>query len=228
MIDFHSHILPGIDDGSRDLEESIRLLDASAEQSVDTIIATPHFYANRTSPDKFLRKRNEVAKYLFCSLKKEHPRILLGAEVYFFEGIHRSEAIKELRIADTPLLLLEMPFSKWSDHMIDEVLLFNEERDVRIVLAHIERSAKYQKKGVLEEMIRHGVLLQSNAEFFISRKTRRKALKMLNDGMIHFLGSDCHNSDSRPQNIGEAYELIGETGRRVIDRNAVLQGLTSV
>ncbi len=225
MTDIHSHVLPGVDDGSRSVGESLKMLDAAVDQSVDTIAATPHFYAHVDSPDVFLKRRNDACELLKNAVTERHPKILLGAEVYFFEGIHRSEAIMDFRIEGTNLLLIEMPFSRWTDHMINEILLLNEERDCQVVLAHIERYLTYQKKSVLEELIARGILIQSNAEFFISKKTRRKALKLLRQKKIHFLGSDCHNTDSRPQNVGEAYEIIGSEGRDFIGLNAERHGL---
>lgn len=228
MIDFHSHILPGVDDGSHDVEESLKLLDASAEQAVDIILATPHFYAQMTSPEKFFKRRNEAAKNLSNFVRPYHPEIVLGAEVYYFEGIHRSDAIKDFRIGDTSLLLLEMPFSRWTDHIIREVLSLNSEKDITVVLAHIERYFKYQKKGLVDELIKQGILIQSNAEFLISRKTRKRALKMLLSGQIHFIGSDCHNNSSRPQNIGRAFDIIGEEGKKIIQNNSVKYGILRI
>ena len=61
-IDFHSHILPGIDDGSRSVEESVELLDMMAADGVDIVCATPHFYMHEISIEKFIKRRNEAWK----------------------------------------------------------------------------------------------------------------------------------------------------------------------
>lgn len=62
MIDFHSHILPGVDDGSKNVEMSLEMLRASAAQGVTDICLTPHFYAERNTPEKFLEKRRRAAE----------------------------------------------------------------------------------------------------------------------------------------------------------------------
>ena len=82
MIDIHSHILPGIDDGSQSVEESHALLALLREQGVETVVATPHFYADRNDPENFLRRRKEALARLDHG-ETEMPRILLGAEVAY-------------------------------------------------------------------------------------------------------------------------------------------------
>ena len=121
MIDFHSHFLPRMDDGSRSVEESLEMLRVSLDQGVDVMAATPHFYAFREDPDSFLERRAAA----FARLPLEdapHPKLLLGAEVYYFDGMSNSESLRRLTLEGTRYILIEMPFSRWSDHMVDEVL----------------------------------------------------------------------------------------------------------
>ena len=89
MIDLHSHILPGMDDGSQSPEETAALLGMLQKQGVTTLAATPHFYARET-PESFLQRREEAAAHLPCT---ESPAILLGAEVAYFAGMGSSEAL---------------------------------------------------------------------------------------------------------------------------------------
>lgn len=208
MLDFHSHILPGIDDGSRDQSESLQLLDNLRKQNVYRVIATPHFYAHQHTPDQFLERR--AASY--HSLEKydlqQFPKIHLGAEVLYFDGMSRTDETMALRIQGTELLLVEMPFCTWNKQCISEILSLNEREDCTVVLAHVERYLSFQKRTVLKELLERGIKMQANAEFFLSWKTKRYALKLLQNGVIHFLGSDCHNMDSRPPRIGEAMDYI--------------------
>ena len=208
MLDFHSHILPGIDDGSRDQSESLQLLDSLRKQNVHRVIATPHFYAHRHTPDQFLGARaasyNSLEKYDFS----QFPQMHLGAEVFYFDGMSRAEEMMDLRIQGTELLLVEMPFSTWNRKCINEILSLNEREDCTIVLAHIERYLSFQKQNVLNELLENRVKIQANAEYFLRWKTRHQAIEMLRHGMIHFLGSDCHNMNSRPPHIGEAMAYI--------------------
>ena len=114
MIDFHTHILPGIDDGSRDMDETIGLLREEIRQGVRTIVATPHFYANRISVEGFLHRREQSVQSLGAVLSRGEeifdcngkageggavvPQILTGAEVYFFPGMGRAEKLRNLCI----------------------------------------------------------------------------------------------------------------------------------
>ena len=100
MIDFHTHILPGIDDGSRDIEMTAKMLEMEREQGVTYIYATPHFYAHRRSVQSFLDRR-EGALLQVRELLARHPElpeISAGAEVYYFTGMGRAEQLPELCI----------------------------------------------------------------------------------------------------------------------------------
>lgn len=208
LTDCHSHFLPCIDDGASSIEESIKLLEASAEQGVGTMIATPHFYADANTLECFIGKRQQAWESIRDILPAGSPKILLGAEVYYFDGISSIREIDNLRIADTGVLLLEMPFMQWTGRMISEILELHERNNMIVMLAHIERYIAFQKSDTIDMLHRHGVVIQSNAEFFVERKTRRKALKMFKKGEIDVLGSDCHNTHTRPQEIGTAVDII--------------------
>ena len=88
-IDWHSHILPGIDDGSRNVEESISLLNSQMAQGVKVAIATPHFYANDESVESFVDKRSKAFELLKAEVPETSLEIRLGAEVKYYEGISR-------------------------------------------------------------------------------------------------------------------------------------------
>ena len=120
MIDFHTHILPGIDDGSRSTDESIQMLRAMPE--VTHVVATPHFYAWENTPERFLRRRTAAWEQLRERLDDTAPDIRLGAEVCYFEGICRSDELHSLCIEGTNMLLLEMPFEKWSSRALHDLL----------------------------------------------------------------------------------------------------------
>lgn len=216
ILDFHSHILPAIDDGSSDLETSLAMLEALAAQGVKRVVATPHFDASLYSPDEFLRRRDNAEKKLREAVENRGdatlPRLYIGAEVAYFSGMSKSEAIKSLCIGETELMLLEMPFFAWSESAVDEVLRIREETGITPVLAHVERYFSFQKKGVLESLLYEGIPFQVNAEAFISLTTRRRALKMLSEGDIAFLGSDCHGILSRAPNFDKAFEVVKKKG----------------
>lgn len=221
MIDFHSHFLPGIDDGSDSVETSLSMLAMWRDQGFSLVCATPHFYADRNSPARFLAKRQAAYDAVCTALEKlggVWPEILLGAEVRFFDGISAAEDLDKLCLEGTNLLLLEMPFTRWTDRMVGEVSDISR-RGLLPVAAHIERYMDLQPRKLLDSFMEGNILIQCNAEFFLSRRTSRKALRMLRDGRIHFLGSDAHNTSSRAPNLGPALELIRKKlDGRVMDR----------
>ena len=213
MLDFHSHLIPGVDDGSKDTAMSIAMLDMWKEQGFSHVCATPHFYADMASPTGFIERRNEAYNSLMTALNStpggasSYPSILLGAEVYYFRGMSTCEDIAKLCLQNTKLILVEMPFSKWSDYMIREVAELSS-MGLIPVAAHIERYMSIQGTKKIDELLDTGVLVQCNAEFFLSAMTRRKALRMVSSHIIDFLGSDAHNPAGRAPNLGEAINLI--------------------
>lgn len=208
MTDFHSHILPGVDDGSADVAESLALLTRLAQQGVDTVAATPHYHANHESVADFTARRAQAFARLREQLPPGLPTIKLGAEVRFYSGIGRLSDIKQLCLQDSNLLLLEMPRGKWTEFTLRELIELAGSRGVQLVLAHVERYWKEQPRRVWERLLANEILMQVNADFFISGVTRRKALTLLKNHSIHFLGSDCHNLTVRPPRIGEAMAVI--------------------
>lgn len=208
MIDFHSHILPGIDDGSHNAEESIELLKLLHTQGVTSVVATPHFYANEQSVEVFLQRRSKAYDRLLEQCAEDVPQIRLGAEVLYYNGISRLEGLEKLCIDGTSVLLLEMPFTRWSSTVLREVLEMANNMGLTIVLAHIERYMRFQRSGVFEELMRNGVRMQVNASYFVEHMTRRAALRQLRTGQIHLLGSDCHGIENRPPRLDAAAAVI--------------------
>lgn len=211
MTDFHTHILPGMDDGSRSAEESLTMLQMAAAQGVERVAVTPHFDAERESPDEFLLRRDRAEALLqeATAGRRALPQVCAGAEVRYFEGFSSAESISRLKIQGTDLLLLEMPFVPWTERMFREIRQAQASLSCTILLAHIERYLRYQEgRKFWERLEETGALIQANAEFFLSRSGRRKALRMLESGRIHLLGSDCHHSIKRPPNMADAINVI--------------------
>jgi len=208
MIDFHSHILPGIDDGSRSVEESLEMLDRLSKQGISKVIATPHFYADNESVAEFLARRKVAYDALSNELKPDMPEILLGAEVKYYQGISHLENLKDLRIENSDLLLLEMPDCRWTEYTAKELAELSNYGSTTVVLAHIERYFEFQDIQVFDKLLQYGILMQVNASFFLELLTRRKALKMLKNHTVQLIGSDCHGVNRRPPRIGEAIDRI--------------------
>ena len=210
MIDFHSHILPGIDDGSQCVADSLEMLHRLREQGVDTVALTPHFYANRNAVEQFLVRRNRAIQQLCEALDDDAPRLLRGAEVLYYRGISHLEQLTQLCLEGTNLLLLEMPFSHWSEYEVREVCEMAAGGEVTVLLAHMERYLAFQSNKTWDRLLKYGVLMQSNAEFFLTPVLRRRALQLLRQDRIHVLGTDTHNLTTRAPHMDAAMSYIGK------------------
>ena len=208
MIDFHSHVLPNVDDGSRSVEESIQLLKMLAKQGATTVCATPHFVAVDESPDAFFEKRQKALDRLLPHLTDDMPKIRVGAEVLYYSGISKLEGLSRFCIEGTRFLLLEMPFSVWNEHIVREVLELSRSGEFHLILAHVERYLPDMPRDLFKQLLEYDVIMQSNASFFLGFLSKYKALKMMRDGEIHLIGSDCHNMRSRQPRLDEARAVI--------------------
>lgn len=208
MIDWHSHILPGMDDGSKDVAESLAMLQMHLNQQVSTVIATPHFYANDEAVAAFVERRAKAYETLKEQLPENAPRILLGAEVRYYQGISRMENLKDLRIEGSKLLLLEMPMMVWTEYMVRELIELSGKSGVQLVLAHVERYLRFQKQSVWNRIAESGILMQVNGSFLTAMASKRKALSLLQEGMVQFIGSDCHNLTDRSPQLEKAFQVI--------------------
>ncbi|MBR3929299.1 MAG: hypothetical protein IKJ65_09885 [Clostridia bacterium] len=181
-----------------------------SKQGVDLVVLTPHFYAHRDSPARFLKRRKQAVAELKQHItgRSKIPTVITGAEVAYFRGMSRVEDIERLRIRNTDAMLVEMPFCRWDRNMIDDLFFLKESRGVRPILAHIERYIYYQPLGTVRMLCEAGIWIQASASFFTSWKTAWLAMRMLKKRKIHFIGSDCHNTTDRPPNMGEAISRI--------------------
>lgn len=209
MTDLHMHVLPGMDDGSRDVGTSIAMLERSGAYGVDTVAATSHFYAQENDISRFLVRRQAACERLLEAMdgREDLPTLRLGAEVLYFSGMSAVDTLDRLCLEGTKLLLLEMPFSPWTDRTLREVELL-QRGGIQVAAAHVERYLRIQPRRTMEAFLDLGVLVQCNGSFFLSRRTAHRALGMLQQGRIHFLGSDAHDMRTRPPALGKALERI--------------------
>lgn len=195
-----------MDDGSHDLNESLALVGMQRSQGIDTIVATPHFYANDESVDSFLERRERAYDKLISALPREDLDLRLGAEVRYYPGISRMSGLSRLRIDGKGILLVEMPMSHWGRSALDELSELSRHGD--LMLAHVDRYFKFESMDVWRELHNAGIMMQLNADAFASLATRHKAISFLKNGFCQVVGSDCHNLTTRPPMIDIAYTMI--------------------
>ncbi|MCD7743876.1 MAG: capsular polysaccharide biosynthesis protein [Lachnospiraceae bacterium] len=209
IIDFHSHILPGIDDGSADVDTSLQMLSISQSQGVDRIVASSHFYAEKEGVDAYLQRRQSAYEALMAARTDAAPEIIPGAEVYFFTGISQAEATVQLCIEGTNLMLLEMPFATWSSSVIDEVQALIQKRGIRIIIAHLELYLHIPGNSPwIDRLLELPVIVQINAGSLLDWRTRRPLITMFKNGTAHLLGSDCHDLHRRSPNLAKGRAVL--------------------
>lgn len=222
IVDFHSHVLPGIDDGSRNIEETMLLMETEHGQGVGQIVATPHFYAQEDPVEEFLvRRQNALGLVREAAAGREDvPGLFLGAEAYYFPGMGKAEMLPKLCIEGTRAILVEMPFCQWNSSIAGDIENMIEKQGLAVVLAHVERYYGFQKdRAPWDEIMDMPVHIQMNGGCFLDWRRRRIASKLLKEGREILLGSDCHNTKTRPPNLEEARTLIlKKFGQNTLDR----------
>lgn len=186
---------------------SLQMLRMEAEQGIETVVLTPHFYAHRDTPDAFLARRQAAETALQEAMKKESglPRIVVGAEVAYYRGMSESEELRRLCIGDTDYILIELPAPPWKEQVYAELQGIVEKQRLMPVIAHIDRYLpRFGADRIVERLMKHPMMIQANARFFTSRRSAKTAARMLRAEKIHLLGSDCHNLDGRAPDLGGA------------------------
>lgn len=214
MIDLHSHILPGLDDGPDSLEEAVEVARESVAGGVTAIAATPHVRADYpTRADEM--ERGVVG--LRAELERLHVRldVLLGGEIDL-EWLPRleQEELDRFTLAQTGrYLLLEFPYSGWP-LALESVILSLRKRGITPVLAHPERNPDVQIDPMrLEMAVSAGAIVQATASSLtghVGRGARRTVKRLLAEGLVHLLASDAHGLALRMPRLAEAAEDVGD------------------
>lgn len=220
VIDFHTHILPHMDDGSRSTAMSGEMLRQMQAAGVDAVAATPHYYRQREQIGDFLQRREAAFQHLLETIHEPCPRILCGAEVAFYFGMEEDPELQRLCFAGTDTILVEMPAEPWSDYEVNAIASLCYDRRLSVVLAHYERFERHQRSsGAWARLLKLPVKVQLNAGSLLPLLGRGKWLELLRSGQAHLLGSDCHNMDKRPPNLDKARQLIvHKLGAQVLQR----------
>ena len=216
IIDFHAHILPRLDHGSRSSQVSLAQLQLMSQAGVDTVCATSHFYPQEILVDDFLEARAaSLARLLEISQNKPRPKIILGAEVLICEGLDRMEGLEKLCLEGTDILLLEMPFSAgaWSDRLYRTVAEISN-RGIRPVFAHVDR---YPYK-LVEALFDMGFQAQLNAVCLSQLLKPKHLMRWIEEGKIIALGSDLHGDNAKAyEPFTKVCGSLGDQAQRIME-----------
>lgn len=195
LFDMHSHILPAVDDGAKNTDDSLILINKLRRAGITDICLTPHYYTHKESLRDFIDRRNKAYAEL-SSYVSDDVTLHLGAEVYVTKYLFSNEDdLKSVCYNGTKYMLTEFPYSSTfeGESMVFVNKLINN-YGITPVLAHVERYPHLLKHlSVLEELIDMGVIIQSNACSFSEFPLKLRLTKMLKNGYIHIFGSDAHS-----------------------------------
>ena len=215
MIDLHTHILPKMDDGASSSDLSLEMLRMEAEQGVDTVVLTPHFYREKEDPSSFLQRRassfyrlKDRISELSDKEKERLPELFLGAEVAWVPNMDEWSELSQLCLGDSSFLLLELPFYPWSSKMIDQIYDLMSKTGITPIIAHLECYAKLQRWSSIQEILALGIPIQLSTSVFFTIGGRRLAKQLLRHGTGFLLASDCHNTTTRPPNLGNTMAVL--------------------
>lgn len=225
MIDFHTHILPGLDDGAQDVETSLKMLRVCAETGIDTVVASPHCHL--TDQDEipyFLEYRDESYKKLKAAISasgEKYPEIVLAAEVRIYDGFSKFENLDSLKITGTDYIILEMPYEPWKYDIFDEIFNITQ-RGFKPIMAHLDRFL--DQEYLFHELYSMDLLYQINSCAFLDKPTRKMMVNLMENQAVHIIGSDAHNLTDRKPDVAKACEVIskkfGEEYVNILEDNA--------
>ncbi len=223
MIDIHSHILYGIDDGAKTKAESMAILRQAASNRVTDIILTPHYIK-----DSKYTVNNKDKQQLLTELQKEIKKEQLNINLYLGNEVYIDEDLIPLLKKDISTLnngkyiLIELPLSQKCD-ILEEVITELMEYDLTPIIAHPERYLAYYKEyDFFENLVNKGCLFQSNISSIYGkygRKSKKMIKELLKRNLIHFLASDIHHeqSDLYTKDIQKDLLKITKSAKKVED-----------
>ena len=207
MIDLHSHILPGIDDGPEHLEGSVALARAAAQEGIETLAATPHVNSRFQLGAGDLERLPGLLDEVNAELARQGLvlEVVKGAEISLSRlgGLQQSE-LEALCLGHGDCLLVESPYATVVP-LIEEMLFSVQAKGFRPVLAHPERCPAFQKQPArVARLVEMGAFCLVNAGSVagsFGRGPRRASLELLREGLVHAVSSDAHDHQHRPPRL---------------------------
>ena len=197
--DFHCHILPGIDDGAANVEESVQLIKMQSSQGIRNIVATPHFRKHQMSIDTFLERRHHAYKTLLnCGAFQNVSRVMLAAEIALERNICELDGIEKLGNSRMNTLLIELPYAGYRKWMCEEIEEIAYSTKMQIIIAHLDRYTDiFSSEDYSDIFSIPDVIFQFNTSAFSRGKDKKLLKSAIKEEYPIVFGTDCHNPQTR-------------------------------
>lgn len=210
MVDIHSHILPNLDDGAKNVEESMMLLKLMKAQGITAVFVTPHFYPTLDNYEDFnsaFYKSLELIKS--HTLKQNLPNIYLGCEMFYYIGIGDCDILTNFTYENSRFLLLELDPNIINEHLFDDIKKLIKIQKITPILAHIERYADCKGyRRLLRFIKKEKILTQINSSSLLYRESYQAVKKLIKKDLVSFMATDTHSVDKRPPHFKTALYII--------------------
>lgn len=212
MIDMHNHILFGVDDGAKTIDDSIKLINEEIKKGVSHIILTPHYNKNCVKFDENSIESNFNLLNDYVIKERLPVKLYLGNEVYFDSNFYEVLDKGNFKTLDSSdYLLIEFSLIDVPDN-IAEICYETRLKGYIPIIAHVEKYINlYTNPDMLKEVLNEGALLQVNASSIVgmeSKEINKFVNYLLKHELISFAASDVHNMDSRGFYLDEAYNIV--------------------
>lgn len=210
LTDLHTHILPGIDDGAKDLEASLDILRRQKQSGVDRVALTSHFYPMRQDLQEFLDRRQDAYQALMSAWDPETmPQLRLGAEVHYSASIADMD-LRSISLAQSDYLLLELSDTSVPAH-IEQVIKIMQSQGITPILAHVERCAYFMEDPAkLMRLVELGALAQISARALYSKRRQKFADICLRKDVAQIIASDVHGAWEIKTGLGSLKERLDD------------------
>ena len=211
----HSHILPNFDDGAKNVEVALELIEHLKKQGVRNICLTPHFYTNEMSLEEYLEKRQEKFE-AFLPYIPDDINIVLGCEVYVTDYLFNNSYIHGITYGNSRYILTEFSYkSTFQESTMQKLYMLSQNHGLIPVIPHVERySNLIDHPDKIAELKDIGAVIQTNISNYTQSSPffrKRKLLKLIDKGLIDIIGSDTHSMTRNPPDcFKEALNTIAE------------------
>lgn len=210
LIDIHAHIIPYIDDGADDWEESLELLTQGEKEGITAVVATPHIL----SENDYLIEKEIISKFLELKQKAKAQhlkmKLYLGSEIYVQPDMTLNHKISTINNTEK-YFLVEFPMNNIPRFVADKFFNFIVDEKIPII-AHPERNIGFQNNPILAyEFVQRGALMQINANSLLGKhgdRAKSLAFKLISNDLAHIIASDCHNPNHRSMSLIESYKIV--------------------